>query len=674
MSINAPPNTDWPELANRDDSVRAAYGESSHLFKSAITIRLLESKFLELFSQGLINGTVHTCVGQELIGPTVANYLGDDDFVVSNHRGHGHFVGCTNDVIGLLREVMGRTTGVSGGIGGSQHLCQSNFLSNGIQGGMMPIAAGIALANRLRKEDGIAVAFIGDGTLGEGTVYETLNVAGTMDLPLLVVVENNRYAQSTATSTTIAGSVERRAAAFGADYFHGSVWDLPELTKTVADATQNVRSQKRPAVLEIACYRLNPHSKGDDNREPTEVAHFSAVDPLNILLELNDPAVDGYCRSEEQRIDDLVAQVLEEPILSRFGSTSSTESSASFSPLDVDCNERINKRVNKALHDALAQDERVVLLGEDICDRTKGASSDYGGAFKVTRGLSTEFPNRVINFPISEATMVGMGTGLALRNMRPVVEIMFGDFMTLCFDQLLQHASKFRRMFNEQFDVPLIVRTPMGGKRGYGPTHSQSIEKFFVGIPDLRVVALNDRIDPCAIYEQLFADTATPTLVIENKVLYTRPLRGASDSPFRAYRSDKALPTIRLTMDDLVPDVTLFCYGEMLQTVEDAAIDAFQKAEIICEIICPTMLHPFPVEDMLESVRQSERLVTVEEGPSVAAIGAELVASCNEHGIRLAGLQRLGNNDLIPCSVSAEADVLPSVAKVSQAILDVSRS
>jgi len=138
--------------------------------------------------------------------------------------------------------------------------------------------------------------------------------------------------------------------------------------------------------------------------------------------------------------------------------------------------------LNTALHRAMQADERIYILGEDILD-------PYGGAFKITRGLSAAFPGRVLTTPISEAAILGLASGMALRGLRPVAEVMFGDFVTLMADQLINHAAKFRWMYNDQVRVPLVLRLPMGGRRGYGPTHSQSLEKLFLGAPGLRVVA-----------------------------------------------------------------------------------------------------------------------------------------------------------------------------------------
>src|SRR5215218_10097565 len=157
------------------------------LIKEALTIRKVEEKFLELFSQGKLNGTVHTCVGQEFSAIAFAGQLKRKDFVFSNHRCHGHYISFTKDVRGLLAELMGKKSGVCGGIGSSQHLCNKNFHSNGLQGGIVPVAAGYALANKIRKNDAIGLVYIGDGTLGEGVLYETMNIISKWEIPLLIV-------------------------------------------------------------------------------------------------------------------------------------------------------------------------------------------------------------------------------------------------------------------------------------------------------------------------------------------------------------------------------------------------------------------------------------------------------------------------------------------------------
>ena len=252
--------------------------------EKAIYIRQFEGKLLNLFSKGMINGTVHTCVGQEFSGVFVSKFLKKNDLVVSNHRGHGHYLSATGDYRGLLAEMMGKKTGVSGGYGGSQHLINDNFLSNGIQGGMTPVAAGIALNKKIKKRDDIVVVFIGDGTLGEGIIYETMNICSLWNLPIVFILENNGYAQSTSNKQTISGDIESRITGFGLDYLKTNMWDLENLNNSIYTAFTHAREGK-PSFVEIECYRLNSHSKGDDNRSASEVLEYVKKDFINTYIE-----------------------------------------------------------------------------------------------------------------------------------------------------------------------------------------------------------------------------------------------------------------------------------------------------------------------------------------------------------------------------------------------------
>jgi len=184
--------------------------------------------------------------------------------------------------------------------------------------------------------------------------------------------------------------------------------------------------------------------------------------------------------------------------------------------------------LNQGLKKALADDPQAIILGEDILD-------PYGGSFKVTRGLSTQYPERVLTTPISEAGITGIAGGLALRGFHPVVEIMFGDFTTLIVDQVVNHLAKFHDMYHGQVSVPVVIRTPMGGRRGYGPTHSQTLEKLFLGVPGLRVLAPFhiENEEPLGLPGELLYDAVTqaegPTLFVENKLQYPLKLLSSSD-------------------------------------------------------------------------------------------------------------------------------------------------
>jgi TPP-dependent pyruvate/acetoin dehydrogenase alpha subunit len=243
-------------------------------------IRRFEETLLELFDQGALNGTTHACVGQEANCVATIEHLRPGDHIFSNHRCHGHYLAWTGDALGLLSEVMGKSAGVVSGIGGSQHLCAPGFKSNGILGGTLPAAAGIALGMKLAGGDDISVVFTGDGAWGEGVVYETMNIAALWQLPLLVIVENNGYSQSTPIAMNMAGDIAGRLRAFGIEPSHVDSTDVFEIDAAAARAVEAVRTSRRPAALIIDTYRLCHHSKSDDNRPAEEIAERWTVEPL----------------------------------------------------------------------------------------------------------------------------------------------------------------------------------------------------------------------------------------------------------------------------------------------------------------------------------------------------------------------------------------------------------
>ena len=245
-------------------------------------------------------------------------------------------------------------------------------------------------------------------------------------------------------------------------------------------------------------------------------------------------------------------------------------------------------------------------------------------------------------------------------------KIMFGDFLFLAADQLANHAAKFCYMYNEQVSVPLIVRTPMGGKRGYGPTHSQSLEKHFLGIPGIQVVALNARIDPGIIYDNLFSTISQPTLIIENKLLYSKKIQ-ANENGLCTHLSKEIFPTARISVENAIPDITLFCYGGILEDAEKAAHILFEDNEIVVEIICPTLIYPFNPSALIESLGRSNRLLIVEEGQGFAALGSEVIAQIVEYNTTLLskGVRRLSAEEHpIPACGWMEESALPQVADI----------
>lgn len=323
--------------------------------------------------------------------------------------------------------------------------------------------------------------------------------------------------------------------------------------------------------------------------------------------------------------------------------------------------------LNQALMICLHESEDVIILGEDILD-------PYGGAFKVSRGLSISYPDRVIPTPVSEAGIVGIGIGMALRGMRPVVEIMFGDFIALAADQLINHAAKFRWMSADRLRVPLVVRTPMGGGRGYGPTHSQSLEKHFLGTPGLRVVAVSSLDDPEALLRNAVLKDDDPILFIEHKLLYTteiRIIRDQEEVVIERYGGN--YPTYHLTIAGAPsPVLTIIAYGYMAELACQALYRLAYEHEFFCELIVPTQLSPFDLKILHEHTSKTKRLLVVEEGSAALGWGAEVVAQAAEKCDGRLEVYRLASLDMpIPAARSLEHSVLPDVDAIIQRVMGI---
>jgi 2-oxoisovalerate dehydrogenase E1 component len=626
--------------------------------REALLIRKVEEKFLELFSQGKLNGTVHTCVGQEFSAIAFAGQLKRKDFVFSNHRCHGHYIAFTNDTRGLIAELLGKKSGTCGGVGSSQHLCNENFFSNGIQGGIVPVAAGFALANKLKENKAIGVVYIGDGTLGEGAFYETLNIVSKWEVPLMVVCENNFYAQSTPQSVNLAGDIMLRAESFGIKTFKGNTWAPDQLLIDAKIGIEFVRETSKPAFFLVETYRLNAHSKGDDDRSKEEVELYKQKDFLTLFQRESPEYYDIYAGEIDALIGGYVKEILneEELTLDEYFQPAKEASSDTWIPI-----ESISKRqvelINNFFVDEMKENDKVVFIGEDVL-------SPYGGAFKVARDLSFIKPNRVFSTPISESAIVGISNGLALNGFKPFAEIMFGDFMTLAFDQIVNHASKFHHIFNHKVNCPVVIRTPMGGRRGYGPTHSQTLDKFLIGIDNVLVVALSTLIDPGIVYQNVMTHQH-PVIIIENKTDYGKKILSHKARNFVFEVNEDRFPVIRVRPAASTPEITIVTYGGMADLVVSAIEDIFLETDLKPEVIILTQISPLDNSSILRSVIRTKKLVIVEEGSSEGGIGSEVISSIMEKLDEPIKVRRITGMPVpIPSVKTLENIVLPEKSRI----------
>ena len=330
--------------------------------------------------------------------------------------------------------------------------------------------------------------------------------------------------------------------------------------------------------------------------------------------------------------------------------------------------ERVAENLNRALHAVLARDPRAWVLGEDIAD-------PYGGAFKITKGLSSSYPDRVIATPISEAGIVGVAGGLALSGDHPIVEIMFGDFIGLAFDPILNFLSKSVAMYGRPVPMHAVIRCPVGGNRGYGPTHSQSPQKYLIGIPHLGLHELSPFHDSTALLERLLARDE-PSVLFENKVLY--PERtftdGVVDDLFSYDFPASPDGYARVFIDDPgTADVVVIAPGGLAGRVLSAARQLFLRHEINCQVIVPVQLYPFDFGSLPPALAETGRVVVVEEGTAGGGWGAEVAAGLYPHlwGKLSRPIGLVASRDsVIPAARHLEEKVLVQSDTVYRAVLE----
>jgi pyruvate/2-oxoglutarate/acetoin dehydrogenase E1 component len=317
--------------------------------------------------------------------------------------------------------------------------------------------------------------------------------------------------------------------------------------------------------------------------------------------------------------------------------------------------ERVVERLNRGLHALLSGDPGTLLLGEDVLD-------PYGGAFRATKGLSTRFPDQVLGTPISENGIVGVANGLALAGHRVLVEMMFGDFLLLAFDQIVNFAAKSVSMYGRPVPIRTVVRCPVGGGRGYGPTHSQNPQKHLIGVPHLELAEMSAFHDPRHVLADLL-DRGEPAVFFEDKILYTQPARGEGriDRLWNAELPSGPLGPARLTTDRPdAPDCLIICPGGLADRAMRAGTELLLRDELETQVVVPSRLWPFDVKPLLDAAGRAAVVCVVEDGPAGGGWGA-LVAQ----DLHTALWGQLSRPVL---TVAAEPEIIPTAPHLEEIV------
>jgi pyruvate dehydrogenase E1 component beta subunit len=328
--------------------------------------------------------------------------------------------------------------------------------------------------------------------------------------------------------------------------------------------------------------------------------------------------------------------------------------------------ERVVENLNRAIHNLFASDPSVYLIGEDILD-------PYGGAFKVSKGLSITYPDRVITTPISEGSIVGFGLGMALCGDKPIVEIMFGDFIGYAFDQIWNVASKFVRMYGRKLDLNILIRCPVGGNRGYGATHSQSPQKFFIGMPDLELFEITPFHNNIPLINRL-VNRGNPVLLFENKVLYTEYMyqNGQSGKLFQYEFIGPNQEFVKIFNGDMEnPEAIVLTQGGLVSRCLKAAEKLFINEEIESQILVSYQLYPFPLDLIIDILQKSKYIFIIEEDTPGATWGSEVAINIyqkleNNSRIKLNIIN--SKNCIIPCSPHLEHEVIVQTEHIIEVI------
>jgi 2-oxoisovalerate dehydrogenase E1 component len=594
------------------------------MHRRMLLIRGFEERVSELYRDGEVPGFVHLSIGQEAAAVGACWPLRPTDVITSTHRGHGHCLAKGLAPLGMFAELMGKEEGTNRGRGGSMHIADPNigiFGANGIVAAGLPIAVGAAAAAQLRGDGGLAVAFFGDGAVAQGAFHEAMNLAAVWRLPVIFYCENNGYAEFSPASTQLAAPLKQRIKGYGVDYVAVDGNDVVATASAMSDVVQAVRDGRGPAVVEATTYRWHGHYEGDPQRyrSADELQDWKARDPLVVHTRrlrsagVGDDAIDSVESSTSHELDQAVetARRLASPSPSTLTdfvvrprpARSEPERPGEDAPIF-----RTMDAIHSALETELAGDDLVFVAGIDV-----GAG---GNVFGLMRGLHDRFGDRVRDTPISETAIMGLAVGAAMAGMRPVVELMYLDFVGVCFDQLLNQAAKMPFMTGGAAQMSLTVRTQFGAGRSSGSQHSQSLEALLAHIPGLSVVMPSTPADTYGLLRAAIQDP-NPVVFIENRLLYG--MKGPQPP------SDYILPIGVSAVVRPGTDVTVVSVSRMVHEAVAAAEDLAGDG-ISVEVIDLRTVAPLDMAPILESVHKTSRLLIAHEAVIPFGIGAEIAA------------------------------------------------
>jgi 2-oxoisovalerate dehydrogenase E1 component len=627
-----------PKAAPRPaKAVKSAAPRDLDILKTMLLVRAFEEHLSTAFRAGAIpTEAIHLSIGQEAVAAGVCLNLRPTDYLNTTHRGHGHVIAKGADIAGMMAEIYGKASGLCSGKGGSMHVTDSALGilgANGIVGAGYLLAMGAALTIKKEGRDDVSVVIAGDGSVNQGMFHEAANMAAVFNLPVLFVIENNRYGEFTSVERHSAQpEIYKRAAAYNIEAIRADGNDVREVFEKVGAVIEKIRRDKKPRLVELMTYRWHGHMEGEPEsyRSAEEKERYKKECPIKRFSAFL--AARGASPEDIDAVRQEAAAVVAAAVRSAEASPEpalSTLTEHTYAPDDRSLFEgafldepkgrliSVGQAVNEALAEEMERDGRVFIWGEDVT---------LGGYFNVTEGLVDRFgSDRVIDTPISENGIIGGAVGAAVTGLVPVPEILFSDFLTCAMDPILNQAAKIRYMTGGQVSVPLTIRTPVGGGIGMAAQHSQSMERFFFGIPGLITVAPSDPYTAKGILKAAIR-SQNPVIVFEHKLLY--PQTGVVPD------GDYTLPLGKARIVRRGDDVTIVTHLLGVGVSLEAA-KLLDQAGIQAEIVDLVTLYPLDMKTVLDSLQKTGTLVSIEEGSATGGIGSEVIARTARAGLGL---------------------------------------
>jgi 2-oxoisovalerate dehydrogenase E1 component len=658
-------------VTNNSSEILTTSSDLVTLYQKMLLIREAELKVLELRRLDKVAGSLHPCVGQEVVPAAILSLLVEQDKVISTYRGHGWAIACGLPLESFFAEILGRETGINGGRGGSAYFTAPEYGfvgENSIVGAGLPIANGVALGLNFSGGQGVVVVSFGDGATNQGSSHEAMVFAVARNLPVIFVCENNEWSEMTPISETVPkATLHGRAKAYGLSAVSVDGSNPVDIIDAARAAIGLARAGGGPSFIEVRVPRILGHYNADSQlyRSEEDKAAHADRDPLRLLGEsLLDNG--SLTQAELGLLHEEAVQVVEVAATAALSAPFPDPATAAHHvteqqivsgvpPLPLQ-GETLAYGIaaNRALMLAMDTNPEVVMFGEDI--------ATAGGTFGVTRNIQKRYGDRIFDTPISESAILGAALGASITGMRPVVEIMWSDFLMVAFDQLVNQAANVRYISRGTLSAPMVVRMQQGITPGSCAQHSQSLEALVAHIPGLKVGLPSNPDDAFAMLRAAIADP-DPVVIIESRALYLEKGIVDVDGPVQKVGGAR----LRRAGKDAV----IVTWGRITSTALEAA-DQLAQEGIEVAVLDLRWLSPLDEQSLFGAVRASSgRVVVLHEANETGGFGGEIVARLAQSTFDdLTGpVQRVGLPDVrVAAAPVLQQAVFPSVERVKRAV------